>query len=131
MKLTTKTVSCSTRKINANVTREQITDLNNFNRSYVYKDKLNKIINNDLISSEEKDEKCLYVYINYKLLKRVEKLFKITKDETIEETINYVKYVDSIKYTGGIASEIEGMLAEELSKNIDREIIKNLMNLKK
>ena len=131
MKLTTKTVSCSTRKINANVTRGQITDLNNFNRSYVYKDKLNKIINNDLISFEEKDEKCLYVYINYKLLKRVEKLFKITKDETIEETINYVKYVDSIKHSGGINSELESMLAEELSKNIDREIIKNLMNLKK
>ena len=131
MKLTTKTIKAGTKKINATVTREQLDDLINFDRFYVEKIKLDKIINNDLISFDEMNEKCLYIHINYKLLKRVEKLVKITDDEKVKEVVVYVRYVDSIKKSHNMAYEMEKMLADELSKSINNEIIKNVMSLKK
>lgn len=85
MKLTSKTITAGTRQIQATVSTQQIDDLNKFSFYYVIKSKLDKIINNDLISFTDKDELYLYVNINYKLFTRVKKLYKINPDESTKK----------------------------------------------
>jgi hypothetical protein len=129
MNLTTKNISINTRKINATITKEQIYDLKQYSRYYVLKRKIDNIINNDLISFEERDELTLYVNINNKLFERLQKLYKITKDESSKEIIEYVEYVK--KNLINSISEMESVLVEELTTSINKEILNKIMNLKK
>jgi cobalamin-dependent methionine synthase I len=96
---------------------------------YIKKENI-KLRDDDLITIKESIHEGFYcVYINLELLERYIKLYKITKSKKLEHLFQYIDYLKLIKkYT--MQDIFENILSEELAKSIDKEIIKNLINLK-
>lgn len=127
MKIYSKNVSVGTSKVNVNVTREQMLDIYNYD-FYVHKKFIPKPICNEVIKIETYNENYYQVYINTFLNDRYLKLSKITKNKDVQEILDLVDMCK--EHRMGFNELMEDELVQELSRSIDKEIIKNLINMK-
>jgi len=128
MKLTSKQVEVSTRRINATVTREQIDDLFYYDRIYEYK--YNSIDETILITKyfdlDSVEGDYIFYRSNKKILRKI-KLLILKGDEVSEILKNIIKNSEIIS-----ASDMtERKLSNEMAKSIDKKIIEELMRLGK
>lgn len=95
---------------------------------YIKKD-IHCEIDTDLITIKKFDEEYNTVVINYLLYNRYLKLFKITKNEKLKKLLDIVQLCEiNKKEPRDIMSSI---LTKELTKNINNEILKNLIKFEK
>lgn len=129
MNLTSKKVSVGNIKINSQVTREQIDDLNNMYKSFRYK--LENEIEKPILEQYFRLKFIKEGYAYYPILKKQDirrlKLLVLKHDE-LAEIIQ--KILDNSELvTEPSIQDVESALIDELSQSINKEIISKLMNM--
>ena len=129
LNLTSKPISVSTRKISATWNREMIDDLNNMYKSFRYKleNQSEKLILEKYFRIKYTKEE----YVHYSILKKQEirrlKLLILKQDELAEilqKILDNSELVDDPSI-----QDVETMLTNELTREINKTIITNLMNM--
>lgn len=133
MKLFSKTISVSDRQIKATVTREMIDDIKSFHSfyddrmifEYKYNSEKEKQLIEELFNIYHIEKDSIYYDIGGKQKQRKIKLLILKKDE-ISELIDKI-----LKNSKTISAEnvMEMKLSAEIAKEIDKEILKNLISL--
>ena len=95
---------------------------------YIKKD-IHCEIDTDLITIKKFDEEYNTVVINYLLYNRYLKLFKITKNEKLKKLLDIVQLCEINKKE--LQDIMSSILTKELTKNINNEILKNLIKFQK
>jgi len=128
MNLTTQNISVATRKINATWTREMSDDLINMYKSFRYKleNQSEKLILEKYFKIKFTKEEYVYYHILKKQEIRRLKLL-ILKEDELSEILK--KILDNSELVDDTSiQDMESALIEELSKEINKNIIKNLIN---
>lgn len=129
MNLTSKKVSVGNIKINSQVTREQIDDLNNMYKSFRYK------LENEL------EKPILEQYFRLKFIKKGYAYYPILKKQDIRRlkllVLKHDEFAEIIQkildnselVTDPSIADLETMLVNEISQSINKDIITKLMNM--
>lgn len=139
LNLTTKKIEAETIAINCDVSREQVEDIKDifgFDHSssidsfYIQKEIRIKdnILDNDLIKITDYSKKYYHIDLNLKMWYRVLKISKIYDDKNLKKVVKIIKYYFENRVLS--ATMIEEELVDALTKEINKEILKNVMKLK-
>lgn len=113
-----------TQTLKTNVTLGMVSDIKNCD--FYVKKELVKPINNKIITIKECDRKNHYeVHINYVFFDRIIKITKITNTTLYDEIIKTIEICEANKKNWWGVAEDE--MVEELSDQINKDILKNLM----
>ena len=129
MNLTTKSISVGNRRINATWTREMSDDLINMYKSFRYKleNESEKLIIEKYFKIKfTKEEYVHYHILNKQEIRRLKLL--ILKQDELAEILK--KILDNSELVNDPSiQDVESALIEELSKEINKNISNNLMNM--
>jgi hypothetical protein len=126
MPINNQSTLVGTHTVQANVNSELISDLKNLD--FYVKKNLVKPIDNKIITIKESCYSNHYVvHINYVFFERLMKLTKITNIDTYKEVQNLVEICEKNRRNWMDVAEDD--MVEELTQNINKNILKNLYEL--
>jgi hypothetical protein len=131
MNLMSKSIQVGTRKINANVTKSMVDDLTpKTYYEYKFENESEKLLIEKHFKIDHLKEDNIYYYIDNQILRKI-KLLVLNNDDSgriIQEIMKKSKKIQ-IGFGIDMVQAMEKTLVDELTKSIDKDIIRKIMKM--